>query len=60
MISAFLWYIPFGAVVLAGAALWRRGAFGGGKDEIERRKPGRQAGEALEERRKDDDVGGEA
>lgn len=60
MTSALLLYISFGAAALAGAVLWRRRSFGGGKGESERRRPGVQAGQALEERRKDDDVGGEA
>jgi hypothetical protein len=37
-----------------------RPGFGNASGEIERRKPGLEKTKALEERRKDDDVGGES
>jgi hypothetical protein len=72
MISALFLCFLLGALVLVVFVLrprqlfgnrstWRpRPAFGGGNDESERRKPGMENGKALEERRKDDDVGGES
>jgi hypothetical protein len=60
MILASLTYVLLGAVIFAGVILRHRRPFGSGKGETERRKPGKDAKPAFEERRKDDDVGGEA